>query len=89
LATNRRGRGKSPVVRQLRQLATINARRRLEFFFSHSPYVDTRKDVGLQPLHRVVHDRKQQVFFALDVVVQPSLGQIDRGRDVFGQRRLT
>ena len=37
--------------------------------------------IGLEPLHGVVHDREQQVFLALDVVVEPGLGQVDRGGD--------
>ena len=39
-------------------------------------------DHRFEPLHRVVHDREQQVFFALDVVVEAGLGQIDGGGDV-------
>ena len=43
-------------------------------------------DHRFEPLHRVVHDREQQVFLALDVVVEPGLGQIDRGGDVAHRR---
>ena len=47
---------------------------------------DGSMTVGFEPLHREVHDREQQVLFALDVVVEPGLGQIDRRGDVAHRR---